>query len=59
MNNHTNSAVTPDIFKDRQLRLWTLLWKDAQGNQVGHAEYYPTKALATQFAAQGFNQWRD
>lgn len=55
-NRDYSGPIVADVFKDADLRLWTLLWKDTQGNQVGHAEYYPTKALATQFAAQGFNQ---
>ncbi len=35
----------PDGFYDRSLRLWTLLWKDEQGNQVGFAEHFPLKHL--------------
>jgi hypothetical protein len=42
--------LTPDIWYDRHLRLWTLLWKDVEGNQVGPAEYYPTKKLAQEWA---------
>lgn len=32
--------MTADIFYDRSLRLWTLLWKDQNNDQVGEAEYY-------------------
>ena len=33
------NAYTIDSFYDRQLRLWTCLWLDAEGNQVGAAQY--------------------
>lgn len=46
----------PDIFYDRSIRFWTLLWKDEEDNQVGHAEYYDSKMLANYFAKKGFNQ---
>lgn len=36
----------PDIWYDRSLRLWVLLWKDPEGNQVGDADYYTTKPAA-------------
>lgn len=45
-----------DIFYDRSLRFWTLLWKDEEDNQVGEAEYYNSKMLAMYFAKKGFNQ---
>ena len=28
-----------DSFYDRSIRLWTCLWIDAHGNQVGAAQY--------------------
>ena len=40
------TILTADIWYDRSLRLWTLLWKDWEGTQHGHAEYYPTKRMA-------------
>ena len=45
-----------DIYYDRSLRFWTLLWKDEEGNQTGHAEYYMTKMEARYWANKGFNQ---
>lgn len=35
----------PDAFYDRSLRLWTLLWKDERGDQIGEAQYFPLKHL--------------
>ena len=35
--------LTPDLWYDRSLRLWTLLWKDEEDNQVGLAEYFSNK----------------
>jgi hypothetical protein len=35
-----------ELFYDRSLRLWTLLWQDAEGNQIGDAEYFGTKPEA-------------
>ena len=35
-----------DSFYDRSLRLWTALIKDADGNQVGEAEYSPREDTA-------------
>lgn len=42
--------MIPDIFYDRQFRVWVLLWKDTEGNQVGDAEYFPSKQGAKQWA---------
>ena len=33
------TAYTIDSFYDRRLRLWTCLWIDSEGNQVGAAQY--------------------
>lgn len=35
-----------DVWYDRSQRMWCSQWKDADGNQIGQAEWYPTKALA-------------
>lgn len=40
------NQLTPDLWYDRSLRIWTLLWKNEEDNQVGLAEYFPTKKLA-------------
>ena len=48
--------MNADIFYDRSIRLWTLLWKDEENNQVGDAEYYDSKMLAMYFAQKGFSQ---
>jgi hypothetical protein len=41
-----------ELFYDRSLRLWTLLWKDSSDNQVGCAEYFGTKPEALDWIAQ-------
>lgn len=38
--------MRPDIWYDRSIRIWVLQWKDSEGNQIGDAEYYPSKKLA-------------
>ena len=42
--------MRPDIFYDRQFKVWVLIWKDTEGNQVGGAEYFPSKQGAKQWA---------
>lgn len=37
-----------DLFYDKHLRQWTLLWKDEAGNQIEDAEYFPLKYLGQQ-----------
>ena len=44
------NQLTPDLWYDRHLRLWTLLWKDEEDNQVGPAEYFPIKQEALDYA---------
>lgn len=34
-------VVTIEYWYDRQLRLWTILKKDRDDNQIDHAEYEP------------------
>lgn len=47
---HKESAPPSDIIADveawydRSLRLWTCIWVDAEGNQLGPAQYEPRKA---------------
>jgi hypothetical protein len=41
--------MTMVIFYDRSLRLWTGYWTDAQGNQIGNAEYAATKLLLIKY----------
>lgn len=43
------NQLTPDLWYDRSLRLWTLLWKDEEDNQVGPAEYFPIKQEALDY----------
>lgn len=43
------NQLTPDLWYDRHLRLWTLLWKDEEDNQVGQAEYFRTKQVALEW----------
>lgn len=33
-------TTTPDYWYDRSIRAWTLTWINANGDQVGHAEYF-------------------
>lgn len=35
--------MKPDYFYDRHLKLWTLLWLDPEGNQIGEAEYFTSQ----------------
>ena len=46
-----------DIYYNRSLKFWTLLWKDDENNQIGHAEYYNSKMEANHWANKGFNQF--
>jgi hypothetical protein len=39
MKTHYNLERSAQIFYDRHLRLWTLIRLDAEGNQVGAADY--------------------
>jgi hypothetical protein len=34
------------VWYDHDERMWVSQWKDGNGNQVGNANWYPTKALA-------------
>jgi hypothetical protein len=34
-------VVTIEYWYDRQIRLWTILKKDGNDNQIDHAEYEP------------------
>lgn len=43
---HEIFGVRYDIWYDRSVRSWTTLVKDADGNQVGPAQYAPTRDLA-------------
>jgi hypothetical protein len=37
-------TYTIDVWYDRSLRLWTCLWLDEEGNQVGSAQYAVRRA---------------
>jgi hypothetical protein len=37
----TDDVATIEYWYDRFLRLWTILMKDRDGNQIGYAEYEP------------------
>lgn len=39
MFNHMQKVVVIEYWYDRSLRLWTILLMDAEGNQIGNAEY--------------------
>lgn len=41
-------AVSVDCWYDQSARVWILTYKDAEGNQVGDAEYEYNRKLAAQ-----------
>ena len=47
---HMIYGVHYDISYDRSIRSWTTLVMDADGNQVGSAQYAPTRDLALIYA---------
>lgn len=44
--------VQPDLWYDRALKLWTLLWKDEENNQIGHAAYFLSKKSAADWISK-------
>ena len=47
---HEIFGVRYDIWYDRSVRSWVVQTKDADNNQVGAAEYAPTRDLALIYA---------
>lgn len=39
-------ATGKEAWYDRHLRLWTAIWRDDRGNQIGDADYAMSKAQA-------------
>ena len=54
INTPPGPAVTVDRWYDRKARTWVVQKKDAQGNQIGDAEFSGTRKGADLI----WNQWR-